>query len=226
MPQAAAVVILLLAVAASLAVRPWRLLRGGALATPLLAALALLPWLWAWPALAGMPMALQWSAAPLLVLLLGWPLAVLALVAAGLGTMLVAGASFAQAVAMTLWSGVLPATAMLILGYAIRAIFGTNPASYLAGRAFAAPLVALLFCDGLAAAFGHGPLAQGGGLQYVAALLLSMGEAGWTCAVASALVACRPEWLATWSDRLYLSSGATPSPLKTTRPRRRNGTAW
>ena len=225
MPTAVALALLLLAVAASLAVRPWRLLRGGALATPLLAALALLPWLWAWPALAGMPLALQWSAAPLLVLLLGWPLAVLALVAAGLATMLVAGASFSQALGLTLWSGVVPATLMLVLGFAVRGLFGTRPASYLAGRAFAAPLVALLLGDGLAAAFGHGPLAQGGSLQVVAALLLSIGEAGWTCAVASALVACRPEWLATWSDRLYLSSAA-PVRAETTRPQRRNRTAW
>jgi uncharacterized membrane protein len=225
MHQALALAIVLLAVAASLAVRPWRLLRGGALATPLLATLALLPWLWAWPALAGMPLALQWSAAPLVVLLLGWPLAVLALVAAGFGTMLVAGASFTQALSLTLWSGVLPATAMLALGWTVRKAFGTQPAGYLAGRAFAAPLAALLLCDGLAAAFGHGPLAHGGSMQFVATVLLALGEAGWTCAVASALVACRPEWLATWSDRLYLSSPA-PVHAETTRPRRRNGTAW
>src|SRR6478609_3465141 len=137
MPTVAALAIVLLAVAASLAVRPWRLLRGGALATPLLATLALLPWLWAWPALAGMPLTLQWSAAPLVVLLLGWPLAVLALVTAGLATMLVAGASFTQALTLSLWSGVLPATAMLVLGWAVRKAFGTHPAGYLGGRAFA-----------------------------------------------------------------------------------------
>ena len=38
----------------------------------------------------------------------------------------------------------------------------------------------------------------------VTALLLATGEASWTCALATLLVACRPQWLATWSDALYL----------------------
>ena len=219
MPVAVALALLSLALAASLALRPWRLLRGGALATPLLATLALLPWLWAWPALAGMPLALQWSAAPLVVLLLGWPLAVPVLVLAGFGSMLVAGASFTQALDLALWSGVLPATLTLLLGYAVRLSFGAQPVAYLAGRAFAVPLLALLACELGAAAFGHGILAQGGSAHAVASVLLALGEAAWTCAVASALVACRPEWLATWSDRLYLGR-PVPVRVETTRPRR------
>jgi uncharacterized membrane protein len=41
-------------------------------------------------------------------------------------------------------------------------------------------------------------------MQIVTALLLAVGEASWTCALATLLVACRPQWLATWSDALYL----------------------
>ncbi|MDB5860876.1 MAG: putative rane protein [Ramlibacter sp.] len=219
MPIAVSIALLSFALAAALAVRPWRLLRGGELATPLLATLALLPWLWAWPALAGMPLALQWSAAPLVVLLLGWPLAIPVLIVAGFSAMLTAGAGFAQALTLTLWSGVLPATAVLLLGHLVRRALGTHPVAYLLGRAFAVPLVALLACSVGAAAFGHGYLAHGGQVQVVAAVLLALGEAAWTCAVASALVSCRPRWLATWSDSLYLGR---PMPVRaqTNRPRR------
>jgi uncharacterized membrane protein len=40
-----------------------------------------------------------------------------------------------------------------------------------------------------------------------------MAETTWTCGVISILVACRPQWLATWSDSLYL--GPLPSPGST-----------
>ena len=219
MPVAVAVALLLLSLAAALAVRPWRLLRGGELATPLLATLALLPWLWAWPALAGMPIALQWSAAPLVVLLLGWPLAIPVLTAAGFSTMLTAGAGFTQALTLTLWSGIMPATAVLLLGHLVRRTLGTHPVAYLMGRAFGVPLLALLASSLGAAAAGQGYLAHGGQMQFVAAVLLAMGEAGWTCAVASVLVACQPQWLATWSDSLYLGR-AVPVRAGSTPPRR------
>ena len=82
-------VLLLLAGAASLAVRPWRLLApyGGQLpplVTPFLACLTVLPWLWSWPGLAALPLPLHWSGAPLVVLLVGWPLAVPVITVAGL----------------------------------------------------------------------------------------------------------------------------------------------
>jgi hypothetical protein len=67
------------ALALALGLRPWRLLAGGRLLTPLLATLALLPWLWALPALQAMPLQLQWSGACLVLLMLGWPLAIPAL---------------------------------------------------------------------------------------------------------------------------------------------------
>src|SRR5881398_2414689 len=74
-------VLLVLAWAASLAVRPWRLLcrYDGELApllTPVLASLAVLPCLWSFPGLAALPLPLHWSGAPLVMLLVGWPLAV------------------------------------------------------------------------------------------------------------------------------------------------------
>ena len=55
--------ILMAALVISMATRPWRLLSGGALLTPLLATLVVLPWLWALPRLHTMPLQLQFSGA-------------------------------------------------------------------------------------------------------------------------------------------------------------------
>jgi uncharacterized membrane protein len=207
---AAKLVLLASALAAALVVRPWRLLQLHAsdcqsgLATPLLAMLTILPWLWAWPASAAMPVPLQWSGAALAVLMLGWPLAVPILAFAGLSTILTAGLSWDEALSITVWSGVLPATAVLLLGQVVRTAFGTHPAVYLLGRAFAVPLVALFVCTVGAAVAGQGFAAEDGEMQVVAAFLLALGETTWTCAIAAILVAWRPQWLATWSDSLYL----------------------
>ncbi|HEX2545853.1 MAG TPA: hypothetical protein VHL79_13295 [Ramlibacter sp.] len=206
------VILLVLAWAAVLAVRPWRLLRPFEgqvrLATPLLAALTVLPWLWAWPALASLPLPMRWSGAPLVVLLVGWPLAIPVVTVAGLATILTSGASFAQALSLTVWVGVLPATATLILGYAVRKGFGPHPVAYMLGRAFLVPMVALGACGLLAAALGPAWNGITGDLQRIAVALLAMGESAWTCALVSLLVAYRPHWLATWSDAMYLGRPA------------------
>lgn len=199
--------LVLCALAAALVLRPWRLLApapdGSGLATPFLATLTVLPWLWAWPAAGGLPIPLQWSAAPLAVLMLGWPLAVPLLAAAGLSTMVTAHATLAAALSTTVWSGLLPATLVLLLGHGARRAFGTHPAGYLVLRAFAVPLLALFGSAAAAALAGHQLAGPDGETRAVVAFLLAMGEAGWTCGVATLLVACRPQWLATWSDALY-----------------------
>jgi uncharacterized membrane protein len=204
-------VLLACALAASLALRPWRMLRGGGalppLATPLLASLALLPWLWSWPAGGNLPMPLQWSGAALAVLMLGWPLAVPVLALAGASTTLTTGASIGDAISTTVWSGVLPATAVLLLGHAVRRAFGTHPVAYIFGRAYAVPLAALFACA-VTSAWVAGRLANDA-TAVVVSFLMAMGEAAWTCAVASLLVAWQPGWLATWSDERYLTSRKT-----------------
>ena len=48
-----------LSLALALVLRPWRLLAGGALLSPLLASLVITPWLWALPWLQRMPIQLQ-----------------------------------------------------------------------------------------------------------------------------------------------------------------------
>lgn len=220
-------ILLALAWMGALAVRPWRLLRPYRgqvpLATPFLACLTLLPWLWAWPGLAALPVQLHWSGAPLAVLLVGWPLAIALLTAAGFSTMLSTGASFAEAVSLTVWSGVLPATLVLVLGHGVRKALGANPVAYMLGRAFLVPMLALGACGLAASLLGHGPVSgtgTGSELQRIAIALLAMGEASWTCAVASLLVAWRPQWLATWSEGLYLGRPARARARSAQRPHR------
>lgn len=208
--------LLTLAWAAALLVRPWRLLqpRCGqvALATPLLASLVLLPWLWAGAGLAALPVPLHWSGAPLVVLLLGWPLAVPVLSFAGLTTLVSTGATPADALSLTVWSGLVPATLVLALGHVVRKAFGPNPVAYMLGRAFLVPMVALGACGWLATALGHGFSGPAGDLQRIAIVLMAMGEASWSCALVSLLVAYRPQWLATWSHRMYLRRPARARP--------------
>ncbi len=201
-------ILLLLAWAAALAVRPWRLLQphGGEvrLATPCLACLTLLPWLWSWPGLAALPVPLHWSGAPLAVLLVGWPLAVPIITVAGLSTLVTTGAAPEHALSLTVWTGLMPATLVLVLGQVVRKAFGPHPVAYMLGRAFFVPMLALGACALLAASLADTVTGTSAELQRVAIGLLAMGEASWTCAVASLLVAYRPQWLATWSDPLYL----------------------
>jgi uncharacterized membrane protein len=151
------------------------------------------------------------------LLMLGWPLAVPTLVACGLLTMVTGGASWAQAATLVVWSGILPATLMLVLGHAVRKAFGPHPVAYILGRAFLVPLGTLVVCSLAAAAAGQGFVSPRGDVHTIAVMLLAMGEAAWTCAVVSLLVAYRPAWLATWSDALYLGR---PVPAAAVRPRR------
>lgn len=201
--------LLALAWAACLSVRPWRLLQAQQgslppLATPFLACLGVLPWLWSWPGLAALPLPLHWSGAPLVTLLLGWPLAVPLITLAGLSTMVTSGNSLSQALALAFWSGLLPATLMLVLGHGVRKAFGPQPLAYMLGRAFLVPMATLAACGAGAGALTLGLTGPNAELQRVAMVLLALGEASWSCAIVSLLVAWRPQWLATWSDAVYL----------------------
>jgi uncharacterized membrane protein len=102
--------ILMAALVISMATRPWRLLSGGTLLTPLLATLVILPWLWALPRLHTMPLQLQFSGACAVTLMLGWPLAVPVLVAVTLVSGLLAPADFNTLLEQVVWQGLVPAT--------------------------------------------------------------------------------------------------------------------
>ena len=204
------------ALAISLWLRPWRMLsrqaleKGGPsepspLVTPLLATLVVLPWLWALPTLHRMPLQLQWSGACLVVLMLGWPLAIPALVAVGgIAAVLSPSLDWADAVGTIAWQGVVPATLALALGAVIRRLIGTQPFVYVLGRAFLGTAVCLFLANVLGQWSGHSLPGVEGDLSLVARWLMAWGDAFVTGMLTAIFVAFKPEWLATWSDRLYL----------------------
>lgn len=209
--------LLFLALAVALAARPWRMLAHrkplahesqgapSALWTPLLAMLVFLPWLWALPTLHAMPLQLQWSGACLVVLMVGWPLAVPALTAVGAAAWMISPAmTWADTLGATVWLGVVPATLALALGALVRRYTGTKPFVYVLGRAFLGTVVCVFTAGVLSQWSGHLLPGVGDELSLVARWLMAWGDGFVTGMLAAIFVAFKPEWLATWSDRLYL----------------------
>ncbi|CAM3522466.1 hypothetical protein [Paracidovorax anthurii] len=217
MPLEAAIA--LLALAAALATRPWRLLAprhwpGGGqpqraaaspLLTPLLATLVLLPWIWALPTLHAMPLQLQMSGACLVVLMVGWPLAVPALLAvAALAALIAPALAWPDALGLAVWQGVVPATLALLAGALLRRTAGAHLFVYVLGRAFLGTALCVFAAGVLAQWSGHALPGVDPQLSLVARWLMAWGDAVVTGMLCAVFVALRPEWLATWSDTLYL----------------------
>ena len=209
--------LVLVALAAALAARPWRMLASGkplaheahgapsALWTPLLATLVLLPWIWALPTLHAMPLQLQWSGACMVVLMLGWPLAIPALIAVGVIACLLSPAmGWPEALGAIAWQGVVPATFALVVGALIRRFLGTHLFVYVLGRAFLGTVLCLFASGALSQWSGHQLPGVGDELSLVARWLMAWGDAFVTGMLTAIFVAFKPQWLATWSDPLYL----------------------
>lgn len=204
--------IVVCAVLVSLAVQPWRLLAHRGLVTPLLATLVITPWLWALPWLHRMPVQLQLSCACLITLVLGWPLAVPVLCIVAALTGFIAPVTWAQQVDMALWLGVVPATLSFGLGMALRRWLPHNLFVYILGRGFLGTVVCMFISGALAQWLGH-PLAVPVDPEWamVARWLLAWGD-GFLAGMAAAIfVAFKPEWLATWSDGIYLTRKPPPA---------------
>ncbi|MBH1964062.1 MAG: hypothetical protein I8H77_06990 [Comamonadaceae bacterium] len=196
----------------ALAFRPWRLLAHGGLISPLLAALVITPWLWALPWLHQMPLHLQLSGACLITLSLGWPLAVPVLCAVAMLAGWIAPITWEQQVDMALWLGVVPATLIFGLGMALRHCLPKNLFVYILGRAFLGTVLCMFLTGALSQWTGHALGAHvEPELAMVARWLLAWGDGILTGMVAAIGVAFRPQWLATWSDQLYLQE---PTPEK------------
>ncbi len=198
--------IILACLATSLSLKPWRMLIGTDLLTPLLATLALLPWLWALPSLHHMPLQLNWSGAPLVTLMLGWPLAVLALVAVGMVTTLISATSVETAITLIVWQGLLPATFVLLLGAALRRWVSHHPFVYVLGRGFLGAVLCIFAARLLAQWTGHDLPNVSSNLSVIAFWLMAWGDAFITGMMCAIFVAFKPQWLATWSDNLYLKN--------------------
>ena len=182
-----------------------------ALWTPLLAALVVLPWAWALPTLHHMPLQLQWSGACLVLLTLGWPLAVPVLLAVGLIAGLVSpGLGWADALGLAVWQGVVPATLALLLGWLMRRLITTRAFTgarifvYVLGRGFLGTALCIFLAGSLSQWAGHLLPGVGEQLSLVARWLMAWGDAVVTGMLCAVFVAFKPEWLATWSDDLYL----------------------
>ena len=200
------IAVILACLCASLWLKPWRMLAGTELLTPLLATLVLLPWLWALPSLHNMPLQLHWSGAPLVTLMLGWPLAVLALIGVGIITTLISTTSVEAAAALIVWQGLLPATFVLLLGAALRRWVSHHPFVYVLGRGFLGSVLCIFAASMLAQWTGHELPNVSSGLSVIAFWLMAWGDAFVTGMMCAIFVAFRPHWLATWSDNLYLKS--------------------
>jgi len=196
--------LLILALGAALWLRPWRMLRGGQRLTPLLATLTVVPWLWAMPTLHKMPLQLQGSGACLVVLMLGWPLAVPVLCGVGLIALQISPMDWQTALDLTVWLGLVPATLALALGAAVRRWIGLHLFVYVLGRAFLGTVLCVFAAGLLAQWAGHSLPGIDDDLGLVARWLVAWGDAFLTGMFTAIMVAFKPEWLATWSDRLYL----------------------
>jgi uncharacterized membrane protein len=194
----------LLILAPALWLRPWRMLARPGLLTPWLASLVILPALWSLPLRHHVSLQLQWSGACLVVLCLGWPLAVPTLVMVGCLTWMVAPASPEAVFSLTLWQGLLPATLALGIGGLLRRYAPPQPFVYVLGRAFLGTALSLFLSNLLSHWVGHTLPGVGTELAWVAHWLMAWGDAVVTGLLTAIFVAYRPQWLATWSDRLYL----------------------
>ena len=207
----------LIALILALLLRPWRQLLNrrplvtqssgdaSGLWTPLLATLVVLPWMWALPTLHQMPLQLQWSGACLVLLMLGWPLAVLTLLGVGVITWLLSPSlSVPATLALTVWHGLVPATLAMGWGALLRRFLGTKVFVYLFGRGFFGTVVCLFIAGLLAQAAGEQLPGVQQELGKIARWLMAWGDAVVTGMLTAVFVAYRPQWLATWSDDLYL----------------------
>ncbi len=197
----------LIALAVALWLRPWRMLRG-ALLTPALAALVLLPGVWLLPQTLPAGLQIQLSGACLVLLMLGWPLTVLVLAGVAALVWLLGQADAAAALSQWLWIGLAPATLALGIGAALRRWLPANMFVYTLGRAFMGTAVAV-FLSGVLMELLHRLVGAPAIEQaLVGRWLMAWGDAFLTGMFAAIFAAFAPQWLATWSDERYLKKPA------------------
>ena len=196
--------IAVVALVLALWLRPWRGVAAGGPPWPWLAWWAVMPWLWSADHVARIPLAQPLSGACLLVLMAGWPLAMLgvAVVAVVAGTMTGLGpeATLARAV----WLGVVPGTLAMVLGAGVRRWLPHHLMVYILGRGFFASLFSLTLAGAAAMAWTGVPDSLSASDLMLGRWLAAWGDAFLTGMVVAIFVAYKPEWLATYSDRLYL----------------------
>lgn len=195
--------------ATALALRPWRGLGRDGPPWPWLAWWALLPAFWAADRFVAMPVAMPLSGACLLMLMAGWPLAVLALLPTALLTLLIGDLSAAEALHRFVWLGLVPATLALALGAALRRWLPHHLFVYILGRGFFATAVAGAAAGALAALLFPLPDGLSADDVMLGRWLAAWGDAWISGMLVAIFVAFRPQWLATYTDSLYLPKAGT-----------------
>lgn len=188
----------------ALALRPWRAVPASGPPWPWLAWWATMPLLWGADQVARIPIVQPLSGTCLLVLLLGWPLAMLALLPVALVTTLMSPIGWLEGLSRLTWLGVVPGTLVMLLGGAIRRWMPHHLFVYILGRGFFASVAAGSLA-GVLAMWANG-LPAGTGVEdlLIGRWLSAWGDAFLTGMFVAIFVAFRPDWLATYSDRLYL----------------------
>lgn len=206
------VLLALALLAVALLMRPWQLLANAPLRDPWLATVLVLPVLWSLPLWHPGQLQLQWSGACLVELCLGWPLALPTLAIVGVATALLSQATWEVALDLMLWQGLVPATLVMLAGAGLRRYAPPHPFVYVLGRGFLGTVASLFMSSLLAQAAGHSLPQVSTELAWVAHWLMAWGDAFVTGMLAAIFVAFRPQWLATWSDPLYLQAPASGRP--------------
>jgi len=201
-----AVELVIVAVAALLALslRPWRALPAGGPPWPWLAWCATMPLLWGADHVARMPILQPLSGACLLVLLAGWPLAMLALLPVALITTGMGGLPWDEGLSRLVWLGIVPGTLAMLGGAGVRRWLSHHLFVYILGRGFFVPVMAFTAAGALALLLHGTPIGISGEDLMLGRWLAAWGDAFLTGMFAAIFVAYHPEWLATYSDRLYL----------------------
>jgi uncharacterized membrane protein len=192
------------ALAAALALRPWRAARVEGPPWAWLAWWSVMPLFWGTDHYVAMAVVQPLSGAVLLMLLAGWPLAVLAMVPVALVTALLADLGAAEALHRLVWLGFVPATLALGLGAAVRRWLPHHLFVYILGRGFFVTALSMVLAGALSLWLYGGDPGLDPAEQMVGRWLSAWGDAFLTGMVVAIFVAFRPEWLATYSDRIYL----------------------
>jgi uncharacterized membrane protein len=200
------ILFLTLCVGIALAIRPWRGVDRLGPPWPWLLWCGAMPWVWSSDRLLSSEVLQPLSGASLLVLMAGWPLAVLAMLAmSGLMVMLTP-LELVEVLHRLVWLGLVPATLAVLAGAGVRRWLPHHLFVYILGRGFAVTLVCTALAGGLSIWVQglppHGTL--DGAELLVGRWLAAWGDAILTGMLVSIFVAFRPEWLATYSDRIYL----------------------
>lgn len=198
------VVVVLVCLVSALAVRPWRALGRDGPPWPWLACWAAMPVCWGVDRWADSALIQPLSFVPLLVLMAGWPLTMLAVLPAATVMVLMGGLDWQEGLHRLVWLGLMPAAAGLGLGWCVRRCLPHHLFVYILVRAFLGTWL-VMAVTGVLRYWSEGrPLVLSADDLILARLLTASGEAFLTGMVAAIFVAFRPQWLATYSDRLYL----------------------